>query len=168
MDESASWPERGHLVLDGLTYSSFAEGPVDARVRLGWLARMDRLTLQPYRQLARVLRDTGDEQGARKVLFEMEHRRRKERDHNLLSRSWSWVLRCTLGYGQMAGRALWWLLGMTILGFVISGLGYLGGAIVPSSKEAYDTFEQQGYAPSYYPQFNGLVTLPAQNVSLAE
>lgn len=76
---------------------------------------------------------------------------------NRLWRLWSWVLKWTIGYGHMPGRALGWLLGLTLSGFVLSGLGYLSGAIAPSQKEAYPTFQEQGQPPDYYPRFNPLI-----------
>jgi hypothetical protein len=78
-------------------------------------------------------------------------------DHHWYRRVWSWILRRTIGYGQMSWRALWWLLGLTALGSLLFGLGYLGGAIAPNEKEAYGGFLQQGYPPGYYSQFNPLV-----------
>jgi hypothetical protein len=155
-DDEASWPEKGKLCLDGLTYGRISEGPTDAAARLRWLARVDKFTLQPYQQLAKVLRENGDLRGARAVLFEMEDRRRMEQDQGALGRFMSWVLKWTIGYGQMSWRALWWLLGLTVLGSITFGAGYLGGAIAPNEKEAYAVFQQRGYPPDYYPSFNPL------------
>ncbi len=156
-DDKASWPKQGNLTLNGFTYTRISEGPTDAKTRLEWLARLDRFTLQPYRQLAKVLRETGDDRGARQVLFEMERRRRAEQKRNWLWHLWSGVLRLTIGYGQMPGRALVCLLGLMALGFAFSYLGYFSGAMAPTEKEAYAAFEQQGYAPSHYPHFHALV-----------
>ena len=156
-DDEASWPKQGNLTLDGFTYTRISAGPSDANTRMQWLARMDRFTLQPYRQLAKVLRETGDDYGAREVLFEMERRRRAEQKRNWLWHLWSGVLRWTIGYGQMPGRALVCLLGLMALGFAFSYLGYFSGAMAPTEKEAYAAFEQQGYAPSHYPPFHALV-----------
>ena len=157
LDEEPSWPDKGNLSLSGFTYSRISGGPTDAEARLKWLDRADRFTLQPYRQLAKVLHETGDERGARRVLFEMEHRRRKQQDRDSLARSWSWLLRWTIGYGQMSWRALLWLLGLSFVGCMISGFGYLGGAMTPNDEKAFAVFEQRGYPPDYYPQFNPLV-----------
>jgi hypothetical protein len=157
MDEKASWPQEHNLGLDGFTYGSIAEGPTDAEARLQWISRAGKFTLQPYRQLAKVLRETGDERGSRRVLFEMEDRRRMEQDQGSLGRFISWVLKWTIGYGQMSWRALWWLLGLTVLGSIVFGAGYLGGTIAPNDKEAYAVFQQRGYPPDYYPSFNPLV-----------
>jgi hypothetical protein len=136
-DEEASWPEKGNLSLDGFTYGRISTGPTDAGTRLKWLDRVDNFTLQPYRQLARVLGETGDARGARQVFLEMEDRRRREKDRNQLARLWGWTLKWTIGYGQMSGRAVGWLMGLTLLGSIIFGCGYLAGSMAPNDKDAY-------------------------------
>ena len=128
---------------------------MDAKTRLRWLARVQEFTLQPYQQLAKVLRESGYSRGARQVLFEMEHRRRAREDNRWDQRVWGWILKLTIGYGHKSWRALWCLLGL-IVGLAF-GFGYLGGAMVPSDKDAYATFEQRGEPPNYYPSFNALI-----------
>jgi hypothetical protein len=54
MDDEASWPAAGNLILDGFVYDRVSVGPTDAPKRLEWLARLDTFTLGPYRQLAAV------------------------------------------------------------------------------------------------------------------
>lgn len=158
-DDEASWPAAGNLRLDGFCYTRISAGPTDARMRLHWLLRTGEVgfTPQPYRQLAKVLRESGDERGARHVLFEMEGRRRKERDHNWRARSWSRILRWTIGYGQKSHWAFRWLWGLALVGATVSGLAYLDGAVVPSNKEAYEVFVQQRQLPAHYPRFNAFI-----------
>jgi hypothetical protein len=155
-DEEASWPERGKLFLDGFVYQHIGEGPTDAPARLRWLGRQQHFTLQPYRKLAKVLRETGDARGAREVLYEMEHRRRKEYDNNWYARLRSFILRWTIGYGLRPLLALRWLAGLTVVGFVLFGLGYFGGAVVPTDQDAYNFFQKTGYPPAHYPRFHAL------------
>ena len=90
------------------------------------------------------------------MLIEMQQRLRKQ-DPGPWAVFASWTLRKTIGYGLRPLRAISWLLGLTALGFVLFGLGYLGGAMVPTDKEAYGVFEQRGYPPVYYSQFNPLI-----------
>ncbi len=156
-DEEASWPEHGSLHLDGFVYGRFSEGPADTKTRLRWLARIQEFTLQPYQQLAKVLRESGDARGARQVLFEMERRRRAREDSRWYQRVWGWILKLTIGYGQRSGLARSRLLCLIILGFTLFGFGYFGGAMVPTDKDAYAAFEQQGQPPKYYPSFNALI-----------
>ncbi len=157
IDDKASWPIKGKLSLDGFVYERISEGPTDVDSRMDWLGRLDKFTLQPYHQLAKVFRESGDVHGARRVLFEMEHRRRKEYDRNWLARGWSWILKWSIGYGYRSWHALVGLVLLTLVGGIVFGCGYLGGAIVPNDKEAYLAFEQRGYPPDYYPHFNPFI-----------
>jgi len=61
-DDSNSWPPKSKLFLDGFSYSHISD-PKDATSRLNWLSRQD-FTRQPYRQLASVMREAGDEEGS--------------------------------------------------------------------------------------------------------
>jgi hypothetical protein len=157
IDDEASWPAAGNLHLDGFVYGRISAGPTDAETRLKWLALQPESTPQPYRQLAKVLREMGDDRGARKVLYEMECRRRAQEDKTWYSRLWGRVLWATIGYGLYSRRALGWLVSLTLLGTLLFGLGYLGGSMAPTEREAYACFEKQGWPPRHYQQFNPLV-----------
>jgi hypothetical protein len=80
-DDSRSWPAPGKLELGGLTYAqlvglaSDGRSLLDARSRLRWLALQPDFNAQTYRQLAKVLRDSGDDTGATEVLIVAENRR---------------------------------------------------------------------------------------------
>ena len=59
---------------------------------------------QPYRQLAKVLRDSGDDAGATEVLIEMEDRR-----YAGYGRTDAWLgafLNATIGYGHKPLRTI--------------------------------------------------------------
>jgi len=157
VDDYASWPGTGNLLLDGFVYKRFLNSPTNATTRLVWLNRQGEFKTQPYLQLAKVLRETGDDRGARKVLFEMEDRRRKAQDRRWYQRWLNQVLKRTIGYGQFSWWAITWLLAFALIGSVLFGCGYLGGAMAPTEEKAYEFFEQRGYPPAYYPQFNPLV-----------
>jgi sRNA-binding regulator protein Hfq len=152
-DDAQSWPAPGNLILDGFVYERISSGPRDAETRLDWLARQKDFTPQPYRQLAKVLRDEGNDAGARLVLFEMEHRRRKKEDRGWFARTWSRILRRTIGYGYYPEKALWWLAGLTALGLILFWGGYAAGSIAPTDKDAYGPFKQNSHLPPHYESF---------------
>ncbi len=157
-DAPESWPARGNLTLNGFSYSRISPpAPVDVGSRLKWLALPAQFTLQPYQQLARVLKDGGDVDAPHRVLFNMEHKRRQSDDIGVLRHIGSWILRWTIGYGQMPLRALWWLLGLISMGCIFYSLGYLGGVISPSEKDSHAAFKKQGYPPDGYSEFNPLI-----------
>ena len=68
LDDRESWPRPGNPLIDGLTYDNFGAGaPADARTRLQWISlESGGFRPQPYRQLAKVLADRGDDAGARR------------------------------------------------------------------------------------------------------
>lgn len=126
-DDEQSWPEPGHLILDGFVYARLGP-PLDAASRLRWLARQPPgLHLQPYRQLAKVLRDSGDDPGAIKVQIAAEDARYSQ--HGLAAKLLGWFLKVTIGYGHRPLLALLWSLGVVLLGSVIVLAGKRAGVM---------------------------------------
>ncbi len=156
-DELQSWPPMGKLELDGFTYARISSPNKDVKARLAWIARQQPFTPQPYRQFAKILRDEGDEDSARKVLFETERLRSKEWDKTWLARLWSGAKRLTIGFGYRPEWAAYWLLGFIILGMILFNGGFSAGGIVPVDKDAYGTFKQFSQLPPHYARFNALV-----------
>jgi len=156
-DNEKSWPKRGSLFLEGFVYGRVSAGATDAGTRLRWLARQDPFTPQPYRQLAKVLREEGDEGGAVTVLQEMERLRRKEEDHTAAARLESWILKESIGYGYNPGRAVWGIAGLSALAWIIYRRSYLAGSIVPTDKDAYQSFKRDGRPPADYEVFAPLI-----------
>ncbi len=147
-DDEQSWPKKGSLFLDGFTYERIGEGPTSAKKRLEWIARQpEGFTPQPYRQLAKVLREAGDDSGARKVLIAMEDARLK---HGGLSFVQRWVQRllgATVGYGYVPLRALWYIAFFVILGTLMFGWGNAAGVMArlerkggPEQVEPFNAF----------------------------
>jgi hypothetical protein len=154
VDDEESWPGEGKLFLDGFVYGHISGDSLrDAKTRLRWLELQDPFRPQPYRQLARVLREAGDDGGARKVLFEMERRRRQAEDRSWYARLWNWLLKWSIGYGRRPARALGWLALLTALGWVLFWYGYSSGAMAPTDNDAYHFFSAQGRPPGDYPRF---------------
>jgi hypothetical protein len=184
-DDEKSWPARGNLHLDGFEYERISDipmendfgevseedfkeikkrlqvelvevSPTDARKRLKWLDRDSEFKLQPYRQLAKVLREMGDANGEKRVLFEMESRSRAQARRSLiLLRPIQWtadtIYRGTVGYGLHPLWALWEL-------FVLWGLGFVlcrrAGAMAPKDEAAYKALRERGGLPAHYPPFS--------------
>lgn len=165
VDDRASWPEHQKLKIDGLVYERFSsrDTPKSARTRLDWLSRQKAFVPQPYRQLAKVLRNNGDDAGARRVLSEMERLRRNHEyaDRNRFVRfwasTWSAVLRATIGYGFRPARSLLWLAGLSVLGTGLFGAGYVAGSMAPTDKDAYPDFKASSKLPPHYEHFNPFI-----------
>jgi hypothetical protein len=165
VDDRPSWPERQKLRIDGLIYERFSSSdtPKSAQARLDWLSRQKAFAPQPYRQLAKVLRNNGDDAGARRVLSEMERLRRNHEyaARNRLVRFWAWtwsiILRATIGYGFHPARSLRWLTGLTALGTALFGAGYLAGSMAPTDKDAYSELNASSKLPPHYEHFNPFI-----------
>lgn len=156
-DHQESWPAAGKLLLDGFTYGRIAEGPKDSKTRLKWLGQQVSFSPQPFRQLAKVLREEGDDDGARRVMYEMEKRKHQEREQRWLSRLWNPVFRWTIGYGIYPRRAVWWLLLLVALGWGIYSYGYFSGAMTPTNQETYNELHNKKRLLLHYPHFYALV-----------
>jgi hypothetical protein len=173
-DDEASWPAPGNLLLNGFVYGSFAHGPTDAESRIRWLGlqqkptpqpdqqqkptpqphQQEKIAPQPYQQLAKVLRETGDDDGAKRVLFELEKRSRKDdKGFKLVEDAFSGA---TVGYGVYPGWAVWWACGLAAAGWIVHRRAGRMGAMAPTDKDAYDEFSK-GKMPEHYQPFNPLI-----------
>ena len=135
VDDERSWPAPGNLLVDGLTYSSFGLGlgPVDADTRLKWIALQPQYHPQPYRQLAKVLREMGDEKGAMKVMVAEGDAR--YRQMGFPGRLLGIFLKYTIGYGHRPLLALFWSLAVVLIGWVMLSVGSRAGVMAPSWPE---------------------------------
>jgi len=102
-----------------------------------------------------VLKESGDELGWRRVCAEMERR-------TWAGRSWifspaSWLLQGTIGYGYFSMRALRLLLALVIVGSLVYWQGDEVGTIIPTNKDAYESFVANKKLPGYYESFHALL-----------
>ena len=187
-DGGSSWPSSGNLHLDGFTYGRLSSGlSLDERLRWlhlqtakeptfgrrllhGLLYGGHRLSWrqedwpdfrpQPYQQLAKVLREIGDNGGAKRILIDMEDSRRKYGNLNFAAWFWRWLLKGVIGYGYRPGYALIWAFLFIGLGWVLTS--YNANLFTPTEREAYQHTEFSTdpiavTAPAYYPPFSPLV-----------
>lgn len=173
-DDKSSWPSDGNLYLDGFVYERFRTGdpldtqkilvPTDGKTRLEWL-RLDKGTnaTQPYRQLAKVLRDRGDADGARLVLEALEEK--LARTNDLAPRYWrgtplhqlsypAYWLKRMIGFGYRPGRAIWALMFLWLMGSICYWRGDHARIMVPTDKDAAESFVSKGKLPLYYSSFS--------------
>jgi len=157
-DDEASWPAPGNLVINGFVYGEIAGGPGDAAERLKWLAlQPPDYRPQPFRQLAKVLGETGREEGATDVLIAKQVALRHYGHQSRAQRAWSWMLEVTIGFGYRPLWALWWIAGFVLLGTTLFWWGYRLRIITPTEEAAYQEFVANGEAPPHYPLFNPLI-----------
>jgi sRNA-binding regulator protein Hfq len=154
------WPQAGKLLLDGFAYGRISSnGRINAKRRIkDWLESQPQSPFhpKPYLQLAKILRESGDNKGSKRVLIKMEDRLRKGDTFGLVMRP---LLRWTVGYGYRPLRILWWAALLTLVGWFIYQRNYLAGGMVPTDKEACAEFtkQQEAKPPAHYPGFSPLI-----------
>jgi len=122
-DQEGGWPPPGRLLIDGFVYSFVqprpgGDSPWDAPTRLRWLAlQPPGFHPQPYRQLAKVLRESGDEPGALQVLIAVQDA--SYRQGGLLGRFEGAFLKATIGYGYRPLRTIGWSLLVVLFGWSV-------------------------------------------------
>jgi sRNA-binding regulator protein Hfq len=153
-DDEKSWPQQGNLSLDGFVYSRIGGGPTDARSRLRWLGlqapkdnRLAIFTPQPYEQLAKVLREDGDEAGARRVLIAMENARWQYGKVGFWQRCWGLILWATIRYGYEPFWAVFYIVLLVILGGLLFSWGHEAGVVAQTDQDK----------PDRYRPFNSLI-----------
>jgi hypothetical protein len=173
-DDEDSWPSSGNLLLNGFVYGHFNGRSSNVTARLKWLALQpdEKFTTQPYRQLAKVLAEAGDYDGAAQVLETVQDRQRRQ-THSYLEKTGAWILKSTIGYGYDPLRAGWWILGSTAVGWILYRRSYLAGKVVPVDKDACECVRCEGKLPSHYSRFSPFIyslenTLPLVKLGQAD
>ena len=165
--DQESWPAPGQLSLRGLEYAEIShESPIDSQSYIEWLRRQDGFSPQPYEQLAKVLRESGDGAGARDVLVA---KNKDKADRTKLTRAeWFWYrfFGPLIGYGHRPWLVIPLALVIILFGSVFFKEGYSDGLVTPPSDSAYAKEGDAGVpAPGdtnrrisdVYPVFNSLV-----------
>jgi hypothetical protein len=171
-DERESWPIRGGLHLDGLTYEDLTlhsvrtelnrqknelgpEHPLKVRDRVEWLQLQppsDQAEPQPWMQLAALLRTKGDDDGAKRIIFEL--RRAQARTSNKLLRVWK------IGFARLQQQLLWVLAPIVLITTAATCLFWFAGvrgAMAPTSKEAYHAWSTGSRMDAAYPRFDPFI-----------
>lgn len=178
VDDMASWPEAGRLILDGFTYDRISGAATDAATRLAWLAKgstwKGAFFPQPYTQLAKALRDMGHDSDARRVLAKREKllhqfrrklwRERSRRDPpNYVvalgtdircAANWIWergFLNLVVGYGFHPLRSPLWLLALWVYATSLSHHAWEAGDFAPNSDVIQNSHEWVALAKSDAP-----------------
>ena len=159
VDDEASWPSAGDLILDGFVYGALGgAAPTDAKARLEWLNRQPEgdFRPQPYEQLAKVLRGMGHERDAREIAIAKQEALRKSDRMGSWGRAWNYFLGATIGHGYKPWKALWYILGAVIIGAVVFGLAFNNDLMVPTKERIY-LAESYPPPPSQYPRFQPFI-----------
>jgi hypothetical protein len=170
-DDVESWPKRGALQFDGLSFERFSDCVTDLPDRLEWLSLDISSPAQAYRQLSLVYEQSGNGDAATKVLFAFEEARRSHH-RGMIAKTSNFLLRWTIGYGYQLWRAAVIMAVLTVVGGGVAVGGYYTKLIAPSDKEANAFFITTNRAPTYYPRFSASMysiehSLPGVNLGVA-
>jgi hypothetical protein len=143
-DDEQSWPAPGKLWLDGFDYRAIAtDSPRTASIRLKWLGLQPGFYPQPYRQLAKVMREGGNDAGAVTVLIAMEDSRLA--NSGTFWRIWGGFLKGTIGYGHRPLLTLFWSLIVVLLGWAFAAIGARTGLMRPTWPESVPHSQEASY-----------------------
>jgi sRNA-binding regulator protein Hfq len=162
-DDEKSWPAKGNLILEGFVYEDIGDdAPKDAKSRIEWLNRQgdERFWPGPYEQLAKVLEKMGHYEDAKKIRIEKERKMTELGDFGWWTRFWRDVLRFTIGYGYRPWRALWFIGGFILFGFMVFRSGHKAGVIVHAGEKTYNKFNALVYSIEKF--------VPVVNLSMAK
>ncbi len=146
--QNSEEPTRAQRLMHGLLYGGH---------KLSWRQTDWPIFIpQPHQQLAKALREIGDNAGAKRVLIDMEDSRRKFGNLSFLSWIWRWLLKVVIGYGYRPAYALGWALLFIAIG---SGLfWYNADLITPTDRVAQFSASQfDAMARADYPAFSPVV-----------
>jgi hypothetical protein len=171
-DEHESWPGPGGLHLDGLTYEELTlhsarteinrqknelgpEHPLKVKDRVEWLQRQrpsDQAEPQPWMQLAALLKAKGDDDGAKRVIFELRSAQAKSSNKAIRV--------CKVLFARLQQQPLYVLALIaltTSLATCFFWFASVRGAMAPTDKEAYFAWSTGSRMSVAYPQFNPFV-----------
>jgi hypothetical protein len=174
-DDVKSWPEPGALTVDGFVYGDFgaaktrwtfaapATPPTDAATRLKWLAlQPPGFHSQPYRQLAKVLAQRGDDAGSQQVLIAMEDARYATAGP--IQRIYGEFLKATIGYGHRPLLTIFWSLAVVVLGWPVVAVAKRAGVMRQTWPENSPNPANQSYEPLHPFLYSLDVFLPFVNL----
>jgi hypothetical protein len=152
-----SWPESGGLLLDGLEYKNMFIGPPfhgNWRKFLEWLRLQPRepRVLQPYDQLAKVLKESGYEREATEVLIAKQDDLRRYGELGWWAKFANCVLGFTIRHGYKPHLAFYGMLFFLLLGTVCFQAGYWCHLVTRSNNLA-----NVPIARADYPKFQAFV-----------
>jgi hypothetical protein len=152
------WPRSNHLYLRGFQYSAIVSGTKAPRERLRWLALQpdDDFNSDAYAQLAKILLQSGDEDGS-KLVLETLARLQTRRGHQFWYLAPSNLFEASIGYGYRPIWAIYYSLILGSLGWIIYRRSYLAGSMVPTDKDAYAEFRKSRTLPHNYPHLSPVI-----------
>ena len=149
-----AWPMDGSLFLNGFGYDPLGSR-FPRKLCVEWLRLQTKeyFSLQPYEQLAKVLKTSGYASEATEVLIAKHEDLRRHGDLGWWAEAWNYVLGFSIGHGYKPHRALLFVLLLLIPGWFFFKLGHDHGLMIRTkdlSKEAYPKFHALVYSAEFF------------------
>jgi hypothetical protein len=145
------WPTKGHLLLNGLVYNALGRPSNDPKQihDAGWLQMQPEnwFSAQPYEQLAKVLRTSGEQPAAKRVLIAKQNDYRKRGDLGWFGKMCNAILAVAIAHGYEPHRALLWMLIVVSCGWIIFAWANANHIMSETKREEYKPDTE-------YPTFN--------------
>jgi cytoskeletal protein CcmA (bactofilin family) len=139
-DLTEKWPKPGTVRAQGLRYSALeADESVTLALCERWLDLLvtTPFSPQPYELTAKVLREMGLADDAKKIAIRRRRIQRRLPGVSLPRRAGGWILDRLIGYGYRPGRSVLMLALFAALGTLVFSTARSFGAMVPSDASVY-------------------------------
>ncbi len=192
-EDEDSWPQKGHLYLNGLNYGELTlhsrptadeithgtlpqQLKLDAgegtRKRIQWLMRQPDdqcIKPQPWMQLSQYLDTRGQHRAAKHVLYEQKCMQARDRWKGIWL-TWRWWAIAFAWLEEAPGRIWRSIAVVLLLGWLVFGYAGSHRALAPTEAEAYKAFTSnpQQPLPGTYPKLNSFVYTLENAVPLAK
>lgn len=137
-----------HIILNGCTYTHIDGGSHNVKDRKQWLTKMPKFEPQPYKQLAKVLRDMGHISDANEIMIEYHDKRSKEFKSGL-KKSFFWFYRSFSDYGYSPSKVVKWMFWVWLVCSIVYWHAANTGVFAPSNPIV---FQNVGYAYNCSPK----------------
>ena len=130
-----------NLFLNGFVYNAFIYGSLeerpDSKALKDWLRLQpkERFALQPYEQLASVLKEKGYQEEATEILIAKEEDQRERGGLQGFGWLWNRFLGFTIRHGYRPERAFIFSVVIVVVGGVVFWIGYDHNLIYPTEKD---------------------------------
>jgi len=170
--DDKTWPEKESVDLHGFEYENLSVRETylsndgmrkqkSAENYLKWLQLQfpNRFSLQPYEHLAMVLRKSGRDADAKKILIAKAKNRARHIKMSFWEKFGYRLLGLTICYGYRPWRSFWIGLTVVMLGWGLFMTGFQAQAITPTKGWLYtsDNSDIEHHISKDYPKFNALV-----------
>jgi hypothetical protein len=154
-DDESAWPGPGHLILSGFDYGRLeGSAPHAANTRLRWLRLSKTYSPQPYRQLARVLRESDQLSEARDIAIARCDDERRLGNLSSWQKATNIFLSYTISHGYKPGRPALFMLLLFAIAWGLVFWSATDDAFLRTRSTSTSTATSSSHCTKGYPCFS--------------